>query len=44
VELYIIVNGVKEDRQVAVLLSAIGPKVYATLHDLLAPKNHMKWP
>jgi len=39
VELYLIANGVKEDRKVAVLLSAIGPKVYATLRDLLAPKK-----
>jgi len=39
VELYLIANGVKEERKVAVLLSVIGPKVYATLRDLLAPKK-----
>ena len=38
-ELYLIANGTKEERKVAVLLSAIGLKVYATLIDLLAPKK-----
>jgi len=42
VELYLIANGVKEERKVAVLLSAIGLKVYTTLRDLLAPKSRMK--
>ena len=38
-ELYLIANGSKEERQVAVLLLAIGLKTYATLCDLLAPKK-----
>jgi len=36
VELYLIANGVKEERKVAVLLSVVGLKTYATLCDMLA--------
>ena len=36
-ELFFLANGIKDDKKVAVLLSVIGPKVYAWLCDLLAP-------
>jgi len=37
VELFFVANRVKEDKQVATLLSVIGSKTYALLSDLLAP-------
>ena len=37
VQLFFVANGVKEDKQVATLLSVIGGKTYALLSDLLAP-------
>ena len=37
VELFFVANEVKEDKQVATLLSVIGSKTYALLSDLLAP-------
>jgi len=39
-ELYFIVNGIEEEKQVAVLLSIIGAKMHSLLlHDLVAPAN-----
>ena len=37
VELFFAANGIKDEKQVAVFLSVIGPKTHALLHDLLAP-------
>ena len=36
VELFFTANGIKDKKKVAVLLSVIGPKIYALLCDLLA--------
>jgi len=38
-ELYFIMNGIDEEKQVAVLLSVIGAKTYSLLCDLVAPAN-----
>ena len=38
-ELFFAANGIKDEKQVAVLLSVIGPKIYALLRDLLAPEK-----
>ena len=35
--LFMDANGIEEERRVAVLLTVIGPRNYALLHDLLAP-------
>jgi len=37
VELFFTANGIKDEKKVAMLLSVIGPKIYALLRDLLAP-------
>ena len=37
VELFFTANGIKDKKKVAMLLSVIGPKIYALLRDLLAP-------
>ena len=37
VVLFFTANGIKDEKKVAVLLSVIGPKIYALLRDLLAP-------
>lgn len=34
--MFLVANKVEEDRQVSVVLTVIGPKNYALLHDLLA--------
>ena len=39
VKLFFAANGIKDEKQVAVLLSVIGPKIYALLHDVLAPEK-----
>ena len=36
-ELFFTANGIKDEKKVTVLLSVIGLKIYALLHDLLAP-------
>ena len=38
-QLYFEVNGVNEDKQVAVFLTAIGSKTYALLHNLFTPSQ-----
>ena len=38
-ELFFAANGMKDEKQVAILLSVIGPKIYALLRDLLAPEK-----
>ena len=35
--LYFVVNGIKEDRRVRILLSSIGARTYSLLRDLIAP-------
>ena len=37
VELFFTANGIKDEKKVTELLSVIGLKIYALLHDLLAP-------
>ena len=37
VDLFLLANGVEDDRKVATLLSLIGPRAYAVLAGLLAP-------
>ena len=39
-DLFFAANGIKDEKHVAVLLSVIGPKIYALLCDLLAPESH----
>ena len=39
VEFFFATNSIKDEKQVAVLLSVIGPKIYALLCDLLAPEK-----
>ena len=36
-ELFFTANGIKDEKKVVVLLSVIGPKIYALLRDLIAP-------
>ena len=38
-KLFFAANGIKDEKQVAVLLLVIEPKIYALLHDLLAPEK-----
>ena len=39
VKLFFAANSIKDEKQVAVPLSVIGPKIYALLSNLLAPEN-----
>ena len=39
VELFFSANGIEDNKKVVVLLSVIGPKTYALLHDLLVPEK-----
>ena len=39
VEPFFVVKSMLDKRQVPVLLSVIGPKIYTLLHDLLAPEK-----
>ena len=41
VSLYFVANGVDKNKQVAVLLTAIGEETYALLTNLLSQQSHM---